>query len=365
MKNKKRFGTRKEYVVAALVLAAAFGTMGRVAPWRAKAVKKVKAVVPVVTEAPKFRRAIDGMFVEKGKENPPLAGVMQENMIEAQPISGIADANLVFEAVTEANITRFLAYYTLDEAHVVPEIGPVRSARPYYLDWASEFNTLYGHVGSAPAAYALLRGKGVAGVQDLDQWYQSQYFERVNYRAAPHNVYTSAARLRKAYEKLVVSSQPPVVSQWHFKNDASLDLRGNVNEITVAYVAPYGVGWHYDKQQNQYTRMQWGTLSVPNAHAERGGGPHKDASGKIIMAKNIAVAFEDMKVLDEVGRKQFTTIGEGNGLVFQDGRVVVGTWKKPSALERMRWYDGQGNEVEFNAGVTWIEIVPKGYEVKY
>ena len=72
-----------------------------------------------------------------------------------------------------------------------------------------------------------------------------------------------------------------------------------------------------------------------------------------------------MKVLDELGRKQFTTIGEGKGLVFQDGRVSVGTWEKPGARERMRFYDAQGNEMEFNGGVTWIEIVPYGDKVEY
>src|SRR3989338_4081349 len=105
---------------------------------------KDKSSVGQAPIIPQARRVFDGMLVEKGKEHVPIVGVMIENMIEAQPLSGIADAALVFEALAEANITRFLAYFVLDEnapkdspsaeelSFGAPsiEIGPVRSARP-------------------------------------------------------------------------------------------------------------------------------------------------------------------------------------------------------------------------------------------
>ncbi len=354
MKHKKLFGMKSEYLVAVLVLTAAFGVMAKVAPLRSKRAKTVKPVASVVV--PKVRRTLDGVLVErgKGKENTAIAGVMVENMIEAQPISGIADASLVFEAVAEANITRFLAYFILDAGQPSFVIGPVRSARPYYLDWAAEFNTLYAHVGSAPAAYEMLRKKGVPGVYDLDQWYESQYYSRVANHPAPHNVYTSTEFLKRAYD---AQHLLPKFQSWRFKNDAPPDLRGTVADIRVGYSAPYDVGWKYDKAANQYGRFQW---TRPSASGGSVGqvGPHKDAKGKAIAAKNIAVAFQKMEVLDAIGRKKFTTIGEGKAFVFQDGRVVTGVWKKPSAQERMRFYNAQDSEVEFNAGTTWIEIVP-------
>jgi len=381
MKNKKKFHhARKETVLVAVLVFLVLVVMLKLAPWRKPKVTEVAKVAEVAA----VRRGLDGVLVEPGKEKSPFAGVMVENMVEAQPISGLADANLVFEALTEANITRFLAYFVLpppppqsspikvEEVDGNPpppvggargggdiEIGPVRSARPYYLDWASEFDTLYGHVGSSPVAYDMLRKQGVEGVHDLDQWYKSEYFRRVTSRPAPHNVLTSSELLRKAYDDIFGSSasaaaeaELPNIDPWKFKGDASPDVRGNVSDIKIGYAAPYNVEWLYDKARNSYTRMQWG-------------GVHKDAQGREIVTKNIAVAFEEMKVLDDLGRKQFTTIGEGKGLVFQDGRVSVGTWKKPSARERMRFYDAQGNEIEFNGGTTWIEIVPTGYNVSY
>ncbi len=411
MRKIKR-GRKKEVIIAVILVTAVFVLMWGIRPWKTRPSAQggsVGQVVPV----PQTRRALDGVFVEKEKENPAIAGVMIENVVEAQPLSGIAQARQVFEAVTEANITRFLAYFVLPPspaptAVVAPspargegisgqfpsprgrgegegniEIGPVRSARPYFLDWASEFDTLYGHVGSSPAAYELLRKKGVEGLYDFDQWYRSEYFFTKAGRAKPHHLYTSAELLGMAHAKELTPSNSPLergrnetissplqgevrrgFNSWQFKNDASPDLRGNVTDVRVGYVAPYNVQWKYDSQANEYGRLQWARPSTQGGSVGQGG-PHKDANGKPIIAKNIAVAFMEMKVLDKIGRKEFTTIGEGKGLVFQDGRVVVGTWKKPAARERMRFYDGQGNEVLFNAGITWVEIVPKGYEVKY
>ncbi|MDO8505198.1 MAG: DUF3048 C-terminal domain-containing protein [bacterium] len=246
----------------------------------------------------------------------------------------------------------------------------MRSARPYYLDFASEFNALYGHVGSSPAAYNMLRKNGVDGLYDLDQWYQSQYYVSKQGRARPHHLYTSTELLGRAYNEMI---SPPFeggarggLESWQFKNDAPTDLRGNISDISVGYVAPYTVRWSYDKFENHYTRIQW---ARPNFSAEKVSVGydeiHKDENGKPIIAKNIAVAFMEMKVLDQIGRKEFKTIGEGEALVFQDGKVVVGTWKKPSARERLRFYHASGSEVQFNAGVSWVEIVPVGYKVKY
>lgn len=101
---------KKEFKITAIVVAVIFVFMLVVFLRQDKTEKVVEEQA-----VPKERRALDGVFVEKGKENPPIAGVMIENMIEAQPLSGIADATLVFEAVVEASITRFLAYFVLPE----------------------------------------------------------------------------------------------------------------------------------------------------------------------------------------------------------------------------------------------------------
>lgn len=333
--------------------------------------KQEEVVVP--PSAPQeelVRRTIDGVLVKKGEENPPLAAVMIENMVEAQPIDGIDKANLIFESVTEANITRFLAVYTIDDtpsshwdssgSGVLAkarnfEIGPVRSARPYYLDWVTELNALYAHVGGSPEANKLIK-QGI--VKDLDQWFESQYFWRDTKKPGPHNVYTSADLLAQAVRKEEFTQKE--IGHWQFKDDAASDARGLVEKITVGYNNPYNVEWQYNKEENEYQRLQWGD-EPPTG----GDGVHRTADGNVIKAKNIAVAWLSMKVLDEVGRKWFGTTGQGKAVVFQDGQAIKGAWRKPSRGERMKFFNESGEEIEFNAGTTWIEILPQGYKVEY
>ena len=77
----------------------------------------------------------------------PLA-VMIENHIESRPQSGLTSADVVYEAVAEGGITRFMALFYCNLSDV--QVGPVRSARTYYLDWLGEYNNpLYAHVGGA------------------------------------------------------------------------------------------------------------------------------------------------------------------------------------------------------------------------
>ncbi|MEK7606788.1 MAG: DUF3048 domain-containing protein [Patescibacteria group bacterium] len=309
----------------------------------------IEGGVPILNEAEPNRRALDGMQVEEGLGYPPIVAVMVENMEEAQPISGLDQASVVFESVMEANITRFLAFFTLGgvDSSGKSSIGPVRSARPYFLDWVREFDALYAHVGSSPEADALIKQ---GAVRDLDQWFQSQYFWRDTSRPRPHNVYTSLELLKRAADKKTITETK--IEAWKFKNDAALEQRGTAEAIAVGYAEPYRVVWKYDRERNAYAREQWG-------------GPHRMTDGAALRPKNIVVAWLPMKVLDEVGRKWFGTIGSGEAVVFRDGEAIRGTWRKSAREERMRFFDDKGLEVVFNAGQMWIEIVPEGMKVEF
>lgn len=309
----------------------------------------IEKVASLSVEKEPNRRALDGMPVDEGWEYPAVVGVMVENMEEAQPISGLDQASVVFESVMEANITRFMAFFALgvSEGSGKISIGPVRSARPYFLDWVQEFDALYAHVGASPEADALIK-RGV--VRDLDQWFQSQYFWRDTGRPRPHNVYTSLELLKRATDKKAITETK--IEAWKFKQDADFEKRGTVESLSIGYTDPYRVAWKYDRERNAYAREQWGGL-------------HRMADGAALRPKNIAVAWLPMKVLDEVGRKWFGTIGEGEAVVFRDGEAVKGVWRKPSREDRMRFFDEKGGEIVFNAGQTWVEIVPEGYNVEF
>lgn len=291
------------------------------------------------------RRNIDGVRTELGSENPRLVAVMVENMVDARPISGLADASLVFEAPVEAGITRMLAVYSADTD--VSEIGPVRSARPYYLDWALELHALFAHVGGSPEA---LERIAQIAIDDLNEFAYGRYFWRSSRRSAPHNVYTSTSVLAEALEDVEVAGDPDI-ERWIYKEDSPLE-RSSSTGITVPFSTPaYEVMWQYNPETNLYLRYQAGE-------------PHRDKNGKTITAKNVAVVYTDIEVIDEVGRRRIRTVGDGRALVSIDGKTREAEWRKEGSKKRLRFFEN-GVEVLWNAGPTWIEIVPKTTKVVY
>lgn len=296
----------------------------------------------------KKARAIDGVFVsEDSREFYPKA-VTIENNVDARPQSGLNKANLVIEAPVEGGITRFLAVFADNET--VSEIGPVRSARPYFLDWARELNAVYAHVGGSPEALRLIKNN--KAIVDLDQYFMSQYYWRSSKRPRPHNVYTSTELLDEAADYF--SLNEPDFEAWNYKDDLSLDERPEQAADILIDFSTYTnrAEWKYDREVNDYLRYTAG---------ER----HLVKDGEEIRAKNIIIQKTSVVSLDIEDRKKIKTIGEGEAIIFLDGRIIEGVWKKEAVEKRTRFYDKEDNEIEFNRGATWIEVVGKSVILEY
>jgi hypothetical protein len=295
---------------------------------------------------PGLHRLIDGVEVQdETKINPPLFAVQVENMVDARPLSGIARANLVYETLAEAGITRLLAIYTADDS--VSEIGPVRSARPYFVDWASEFGALYAHSGGSPEALSLIPSYNVL---DLNEFANGKYFWRSSARYAPHNLYTSTERLNNAFTAKNGAAEN--FTSWLFKDETPVDARPEEEKRIKIYFSTntYEADWQYSRDSNDYLRYEGGLIQ-------------QDRDGKEVRAKNIAVQFTSISVIDDVGRKKIDTIGSGQASIFQDGIRIDGTWKKDAKGKRTKFYDSTGAEIKFNPGVTWVEVAPTGTKV--
>lgn len=287
----------------------------------------------------KIWRKIDGLPASPGNGNSPIYAVVVENHVDSRPLSGLSRASLVFEAPVEGGITRFLAIFSGDAE--INEIGPVRSARPYFIDWADEFGGLLAHVGGSDAALEQIKN-GSAPV-DLNQYYKSEYFWRDEARFAPHNVYTKSELLGSAANNLKIS--PPTYDGWKFKEDAPLWARPEKTEIEISSpLKAYAVKWIYDRAHNNYVRYVGGKIQ-------------KDKNGPAVRAKNVVALKTDIEIIDVVTRRAIQTVGEGEATVFRDGEAIPARWKKADAKARLKFYDADGGEIIFNAGPTWIEIV--------
>ncbi len=274
----------------------------------------------------------------------PLA-IMVENHFDARPQSGLSSADVVYEAVVEAGITRFMAVYANHEAEVV---GPIRSARHYYVYWACEYNAIYAHCGSSPQGYDALRA---VGLTSLDDTYGTGSFWRSNDRVAPHNLYASTRALRDSTEDWG--------SGWlgglRFRpNDTSAE-KPEVTEITIVHPDEYTVVYTYSGGDNVYLR-------------EMEDFPHVDAyTGLQYQPKNVIVQFVEAWRIpgDTAGRMDMALVGRGDAYVFVGGKAIKGSWVKSSLTAPTHYVDTNGDDIVLNPGQTWIQVVPDGGQITY
>jgi len=343
-------GKKEWSVVAVLVLLGLAGGLFIATRHHAKKptphiVKQIIKPKPPTTVA----STLSGLQVDPSLNKLPVTGVMIENSTDARPQSGLGQAMVVFEAVAEGGVTRFLALY---QDTSPGNVGPVRSARPYYVQWALGFDAGYAHVGGSPDALADLKGWSA---RDLDQFANSAYYQRVSTRAAPHNVYTSISKLNqletsKGYTSSTFTGFPR-------KPDAAVK-QPTVRSINLTLSGPlYNAHYDYVAATNTYNRSE-------------GGAPQIDANTKAQISPRVVVAMvipETNGALDSSGAyySDYASIGSGPVDVFQDGTVTTGTWTKSSNGSQITFTDAAGQPLKFNAGQTWLTAVSSASKVTY
>lgn len=287
------------------------------------------------------RRLSDGQIILPEEQPERLYAVMIENSSEAWPLSGLSKARLVFEAPVEGSIPRFMAVF--DDKQEIDSIGPVRSARPYYIDWARGLGAMYVHCGGSPQALEILRDPSI---KSLNQFFFSMFFWRSTSRYAPHNLFTSIYELGqgfgyKHYEKEELHSFK-YVSISENKID---ELNQTISVSFSGNSRQYDAVWKYDSEKNDYVRWQ-------------GSSRQYDADGSEVRAANVVVVSTEIHIIDEVGRRSLITAGSGEAVLFRGGRQYNVEWSKESEDEPLRFLTDSGNEAAFFPGPTWIEVVP-------
>jgi hypothetical protein len=296
-----------------------------------------------------FYRLLDGVGVDTEEEaNPSVFAAQIENMIDARPLSGVARANLVYETLAEGGITRLMALFVADSE--APEIGPIRSARLYFMDWAEEYGALYAHSGGSPEALGAMPKYEIF---DLNEFSNGGYFWRSKTRYAPHNLYTSTKKLSEAFADKGGKAKSNF-DAWQFKEEVELTGRpAEERKIIIPFsTRTYEVSWQYSRKTNDYLRYEAGIIQ-------------QDRDGLEVKAKNVVVQFAKIVSIDAIDRKKITTIGKGEAIVFQDGLRIDGIWEKEAKGGRTKFYDSAGVEIKFNPGVTWVEVVPIGTEIEF
>lgn len=324
-------------VIFGLILSAFFIFFPHKDPVQPAPTIQVKAEPPKPTTV---ASPLSGVQVAPELAQRPVTAIMVENSIDARPQSGLHEAGVVFEAIAEGGITRFMALYQDTQPAYV---GPVRSLRPYYIDFAAPFQASIAHVGGSPEALAQIRG---GGFRDIDQFFNAGAYWRAGNRPAPHNVYTSFQRLDELNRAKGYTSSP--FTPWVRKEDQKLAAptaaKININISSALYNSAY----EYDGAQNAYLRLEGGRPHISTASAE-------DATGHRLAPK-VVIALEMPYSLN--GKYSVYGVnGSGAMFVFQDGGVAQGTWSKADRASPFVFKDAAGNPLAINAGQTWVTLV--------
>ncbi len=303
-----------------------------------KPVESVEVVEVVVPPKPKvFNSNLTGAKVTESESALPVTAVMIENSPDARPQAGLKDAGVVYEAVAEGGITRFLTLFQESQ----PEyIGPIRSVRPYYLDWLVPFDAPVAHVGGSAEALAQIRNEGL---KDLDYGFNSNYYQRVSNRYAPHNVYTSRAKLLELQNSKDWSTS--TFTGWGRKDDSPI---ATPNAKTIDFNISsflYNPHYDYDVTTNSYVRSQAGK-------------PHVDEkTGQQITPKVVIAAIMPKSIHPDGVHTIYGTSGSGKAFIFQDGTVTVGKWEKKDRKSPMIFKAANEAVIPLNRGNTWISAV--------
>lgn len=275
--------------------------------------------------------------------------VMIDNHPDAYPQTGLDHAAVVFEALAEFGVTRFMAVFAPGVTPDAKKIGPVRSTRLYFAQWAMGFHALYAHAGGSPQGLALV--ESTDQLFNLDALHKDgqSYFARSSDRVAPHNLYTSSADLERALaDREADAFNHPEVG-FLFKTDAPEAQRPEKQRLTYFFIYKEdSAGWTYDPATNGYLRL-------------RHGSPARDAAtGRQLWTKNVVVIEvpEQRITGDEKGRIDQEVVGEGRAQIFMDGVARDAAWRKSSPASPLGFYDDAGVEIRLNAGPVWIAALP-------
>ncbi|MEN8253534.1 MAG: DUF3048 domain-containing protein [Patescibacteria group bacterium] len=322
---------------------------------------------------------------EAWEKRRPLA-VMIENHPDSRPQSGFTNSDIVFEAIAEGGVTRFMGMYYCDAQRKDIELAPIRSARTYFINFASGFYwPLYVHVGGANLpglsdALGQLSDYGWVGDNDLNQFSIGYpVFVRDYNRlgkdkdlATEHTMVTSTEKLWQyaAEEREWTNLNPDRrisrsltgEADWNeeYEGWSFEDKKGEVGEATtVSYdfwsgYDDYSVKWEYNPETNAYRRF------MANQ-------PHIDLNNdQQIEASNVIVFLTDEKgPINEKKHMLYRTEGTGKALVFKNGQAINATWNKKTRESELSFTDSKGKDLKFARGLTWVSVIDKGNEVSY
>ena len=296
---------------------------------------------------------LTGMLIPEDMVMQRPVAMQINNIRVAYPQSGISQADIIYETLAEGNITRLLAVFHVYDAE---KIGPIRSARHYYLDMAASHDAIYMHYGGSPQAYGYInqmKAPSLDGITRADgvlSWRDPE--RKAIPRMLEHSVYTSRQLIDEEWEKVGYRKdiRENFASGLVFQKEGKAPFGQRADFITIPFSSSYVSSFEYDYETREYTKYSAGEL-------------HMDAlADQPLRFTNLIVQKTEMYVIpgDDAGRREVKIIGQGTGYYISHGRAVAIEWSKTAYDEPTRYIETKtGKTLNMNTGKTYIAIVPQ------
>lgn len=283
----------------------------------------------------------------------PIAFMIDNNK-NAQPQASINSTYMVYEIIVEGGETRLMALFKGTDAD---QVGPIRSSRHYFLDYAMENDAIYAHLGMSPQAAEAIQTFGINNING--QAYDtgkartgSSLYWRATHKKAPHNAYTNTASILKiAKDKgyKTTSNQKSVLN--YSSEEFNLEKEDAIvaNTITIPYTSSHKVKYEYNEKTKRYTRYSKGKVMSDEMSKEN------------VTTKNIIITFAENYTLDDgenKGRQDVVTVGSLDGYYITNGKAIKIKCNKESRKAQTKYVDLEGNEINVNDGNTWVNVCP-------
>ncbi len=312
--------------------------------------KKTEETKTEIPEEPKVEEVVEvpeNEFCKMMKQDTRPVAVMIDNDSEAaRPQIGLEDAYMVYEIVVEGSATRLMALF---KEHDLEKVGPVRSSRHYFLDYALEHDAIYCHAGWSPKAQSDISSLGVNNINGILGNDGTAYWRDSTYDKTWHNLYSGLDKLyKKAVDEKGYRGKSDVKHNEYLNEDTVPEDGEIALDVSLPYSGFYKVSYKYDSDKMLYTRYI-------------NGKEHMSQTGEALTAKNIIIYNVRNYNLNDgsgKGRQEVETVGSGSGYYVTNGKVIDITWSKPSRKEKTIYKTADGEELKLNPGNTYVQIIP-------
>ena len=277
--------------------------------------------------------------------------VMIDNHSDAWPQSGLNQAYMVYEIIVEGGETRLMALF---KGADLEKIGPVRSARHYFIDYAMENDAIYVHFGQSPQAQSDIKKYSIDDINGIAE--DGTTFWRVKDKYAPHNAVTSTEKLlesTKSKNYRTTSTEESVLN--YVVDEVNLEEGLAADTITIPHSDLQTVTYEYDKENKVYVRYARGEEQTDWDTDEP------------VTTKNIIITFCNNYTLSDSenkGRQGLRNIGTFDGYYITNGRAIQIQCIKNARDEKTIYQDMNGKEIQVNDGNTFVNICPTSADVE-